>query len=196
MNTPNWSKITGNFGKFLFKIRGYTPYPIVLIFILFAHPTGTSFSIGILLIIAGEFLRIWSVAYAGRETRERTILASRLVTRGPYAYLRNPIYLGNLIIYTGVTIMADLWMPYFLFFVWGYFGLQYYFIEAAEAQSLQILFGNEYKTYQNDVPAWLPFLRWTRSKNLFPPDFAAALRSEKSTFLSIAGVIILLYLKI
>ncbi len=196
MNTQHWSKITGKFGKFLFRIRGYTPYPIVLIFIFFAHPTGTSFFRGSLLILAGELLRIWSVAYTGRETRESIILASRLVTCGPYSYLRNPIYLGNFVIYTGVTIMANLWMPYFLFFVWGYFGLQYYFIEAAEAQSLRILFGNAYKMYQNEVPAWLPFLKRNRSKNMFPPDFASALRSEKSTFLSIAGVIFLLFLKI
>jgi protein-S-isoprenylcysteine O-methyltransferase Ste14 len=166
----------------------------VAVFLLFAQPTPFSFSAGLILLVLGETLRFWSVAYAGRETREATIVAPRLVTCGPFAYVRNPIYLGNMIMYSGVTIIANLWLPLLLLFVWLYFGVQYALIVAAEEQALSETFGSDYQHYRNNVPAWLPTRgRYHGKATPFLP--AAALKSEKSTLLSIVAMLAVLYLR-
>ncbi len=186
MNIQNWSKNTGSFGKRLFRLRGYTPYPIVLLFFFLAQPTPSSFAAGIFWVIAGEILRIWSVAYTGKETRQHIINTPKLAIGGPYAFVRNPIYIGNLIIYSGVTIIANLWLPFFLFFVWLYFGLQYIFIVRAEENALQSAFGAAYDRYRQAVPAWLPALKPYPGERE-TADYREAFRSESSTFWSIAG---------
>ncbi|MFQ5584405.1 MAG: methyltransferase family protein [Calditrichia bacterium] len=195
MNILNWLKTTGNLGNLFFKIRGFTPYPIVLLFILFAHPTFHSFLAGFFLMALGESIRIWSVAYAGNDTRSREIGAIRLITSGPYARVRNPLYLANMFIYTGATIIANVWPPYFLMFVWIYFGLQYYLIIKLEENTLSELFGETYLNFKQAVPRYLPRLSPVNIHNPVQTDFKSALVSEKSTFLSLTAVLIILYLK-
>ncbi|MEZ4764163.1 MAG: isoprenylcysteine carboxylmethyltransferase family protein [Calditrichia bacterium] len=131
----------------------------MLLFFFLAQPTPNSFAAGIFWVIAGEILRIWSVAYTGKETRQHIINTPKLAVGGPYAFVRNPIYIGNLIIYSGVTIIANLWLPFFLFFVWLYFGLQYIFIVRAEENALKSAFGDAYDRYRQAVPGWFPALK-------------------------------------
>ncbi len=54
--------------------------------------------IGIGNLVLGATLRIWAVSHPGRHTRSRTIKAPSLTTAGPYAFVRNPIYLANFLI--------------------------------------------------------------------------------------------------
>ncbi len=194
MNIQKWLKNTGEFGKILYRIRGYTPYPLVLLFIFMAVPTPMSLLAGLPLVLLGEMVRIWSVAYAGPETRETEIRTPRLITTGPYRFVRNPIYLGNCTIYTGVTLAANLWLPWLLPAVWLFFGTQYHFIVAAEEARLRASFGSTYAAYQQAVPRWLP--GWPKFSGENPaPNLAGALRSETSTFLSIAGILAVLLLR-
>lgn len=194
MNIQNWLNNIGEFGKFLYRIRGYTPYPIVLLFIFFATPTATSLVAGVPLIFLGEILRIWSVAYAGPETRELEIRTPRLVTTGPYAFVRNPIYLANCLMYTGVTLAANLWLPWLLPAVWIYFGMQYHLIVLAEEMRLQTTFGKAYATYRQHVRRWFPSRSRFARQNAVP-NLPVAIRSEGSTFLSIAGILAVLLLR-
>lgn len=195
MNTLNLLKSTGKFGKFYFKYRGFTPYPIVLLFIFFAEPTPQTFLWGMLLITGGELLRIWSVAYIGKETRSREVFAETLVTAGPYAYLRNPLYLGNMLIYTGATIIADIWMPYFLLLVWIYFAIQYWAIIRLEEEVLTETFAEDYARYKSQVPSFLPGVFSTPPAPPAVPDYRSALISEKSTFLSTLAVLAILVVR-
>ena len=108
-------------GNFFFKVRSYTPIPIILIMFYFADPTWYSVSIGSFFIVLGECLRMWAVGYAGGTTRATALGAARdLVTTGPYSYVRNPLYLGNFILSFGVCVIANvLWVIPIL--VIGYF---------------------------------------------------------------------------
>ena len=95
-----------NLGNFFFKYRSYTPIPLALYIIYNSNPYLQYVVIGILFIMLGESLRIWAVSYAGGITRTTKVGAPALCTSGPYGYTRNPLYIGNMIIYTGVVFIA------------------------------------------------------------------------------------------
>ncbi len=182
-------------GQLLFKYRGITPYPIVLLFVVLAKPTVASFLTGGVFLLIGEFLRIWGVAHVGGETRSREIAAESLVTNGPYAHLRNPLYLANMLLYTGTTIVANIWMPWMLLFVWIYFGLQYYLIVRVEEATLQDLFGDLYLDYRKEVPCIIPRIMPFKSGSAAPTDYSAALLSEKSTLISMFAIHLIFFMR-
>ena len=68
------------------------------------RPSARSVALGLPLAFAGELLRCWAVGYSGTTTRDDVVTAPALVTGGPYAYVRNPLYLGNFITALGFSI--------------------------------------------------------------------------------------------
>lgn len=80
-----------------------------------------------------------------------------LVVTGPYRYVRNPIYLGSLLIQVGTILWfgSTLLIPYFLFFTIAYHILIVFFEEPV----LHRLYGPSYKEYLRKVPRWIPGLR-------------------------------------
>ena len=144
-------------GKILFKYRSYTPLPFVFVMILFMQPTYISILAGIFVVLTGEAIRIWSVGYAGSETRTTTgVGGSNLVTQGPYALIRNPLYWGNIMIYTGVGIMSNSLFPYLLIAAFVYFVIQYYLIIINEEEYLIQTYKEEFETYCKHVKRFLP----------------------------------------
>ena len=184
-----------NLGQFFFKYRGFTPIPMVLIVLIFAQPTPVSFLWGILLMLAGESIRLWGVAYAGGATRTRNVGANQLVTNGPFGRVRNPLYLGNILMYCGAAVVANTWLPYLVIFVLIFFGVQYYFIIRLEEEKLSELFGTEYAEYCQAVPRIIPRIKNISSARPVKPDAGGAFRSEKSSFLSFATVLLFMVLK-
>ena len=92
--------------RFLFKNRSFTPIPIILTVIYFSSPSTPYVYMGFVLVITGEVIRFNAVRYAGGATRTTKVGASSLCTAGPYARTRNPLYLGNVIIYAGMVFVA------------------------------------------------------------------------------------------
>jgi protein-S-isoprenylcysteine O-methyltransferase Ste14 len=182
--------------QFLFKYRGFTPVPLLLGVLIIAQPTLYSFLGGIMVMLMGETIRLWGVSYAGGATRTRKVGANRLVTSGPFARVRNPLYIGNILLYIGTALIANVWLPWLIGLVLLYFGTQYYFIVKLEEEKLKQLFGLEYLEYQGKVPKFLPRLHPIESKNPVFPDFLAALRSEKSTFISFITILVLFLAKL
>ena len=90
--------------EFVFKNRGTVlSLPAVLLASL-GRPSASSIALGLPLALAGELLRCWAVGYSGVTTRNDAVTAPKLVTGGPYAYVRNPLYLGNFITAAGFAI--------------------------------------------------------------------------------------------
>ena len=147
---------------------------------------------GVLFIAVGELLRIWAVGYAGASTRARTLGAARdLVTTGPYAYVRNPLYLGNFLLSLGVCLVANVyWLVAVL--VIGYF-LQYLPIIAVEEAYLLASCGPVYQAYRERVPRFIPQFRSYSEPS--PHDFSwtRAIKSEKRTLTAILCVIGLIF---
>ncbi len=178
MSEP-WTRAVGTW---LFKLRGYTPIPLVLAALVGAHPTLRSVCAGTLLVLAGEAVRLWGVSHAGSATRTREVGAPRLVTSGPYAHTRNPLYLGNLLMTAGFVVLAHAWMPWMLLAVLVAFAVQYGFIVRVEESRLRELFGEDYDAYRASVPRFgVRARRWSGAGGEVG-DLTMAWRSERRTF--------------
>ena len=169
-------------------MRSLTAIPFVIILIYFAQPTFVSVVIGAGPLVLGECLRVWAVGYAGGATRSRTLgAASDLVTTGPYAHVRNPLYLGNLLLSLGVCVIANVyWMVIVL--IVGYFA-QYLPIIASEEAYLHELCGATYRNYYATVPRFIPQLRSYTQPSPHSFSLSRALKAEKRTLTAIACVI-------
>ena len=179
----------------VFAARSYTPIPLLIAVLIMAKSSFPTFVAGGLLVVLGESIRLWAVGYAGSATRTRRAGAPSLVTSGPYGRVRNPLYVGNFILSLGLCVMAWAWMPYMLGIFLAVFGMQYGLIVSLEEEILRKRFGDEYERYYRAVPRFLPRLGPYTAGEPVPWDLAAALRSERRTFQSIAAVTALIVVR-
>jgi protein-S-isoprenylcysteine O-methyltransferase Ste14 len=114
-------------------------------------------SLAVLCALAGLALRAWASGCAGRHTRTAKIEAPRLVTDGPFAYLRNPIYAGTMCLGFGMAALIGDPRAYFLAALAFFF--LYLSIVPAEEEHLSRQFGAAYARYWAEVPRFLPRLR-------------------------------------
>ena len=92
------------FRALVFKNRGALLAAPAVLLALLGKPSKGSIALGLPIAVAGELLRCWAVGYSGTTTRGDHVTAPRLVTAGPYAHTRNPLYIGNLITALGFSI--------------------------------------------------------------------------------------------
>jgi protein-S-isoprenylcysteine O-methyltransferase Ste14 len=145
----------------VFKNRGLLLVPVALVLVIVGRPTITSATIGIGVALAGELLRMWAVGYSGVTTRADVVTAPKLVTAGPYSYIRNPLYAGNAITAIGfwlafsggVTVLTAALM--FAFVVVLVVGVYASIIPLEEAY-LASTFGEPYRDYVTSVPRLWP----------------------------------------
>ena len=183
---------------FFFRNRGYIPIPLAIIILIFASLKIELLPIGVILVVTGELLRLNGVRYAGGETRTLKVGASVLCSSGPFAYLRNPLYLGNVIIYAGMVLIAGgefVWilLPVTLTF----FFLEYGLIISLEEETLRKKFNEEYGEYLSMVPRLIPRVSpWKGGSETVPMTIEKTLRTEKRTLQIIGGFILLLILRV
>jgi len=183
-------------GKLLFKIRSYTPIPFIVLIMVFLNPTRISVIVGVLLFLLGSIYRFICVAYAGPGTRSRDEGPDYLTVSGPFAIHRNPIYTGNILIYSGITAISNVFFPYLFVIVVLFFFIQYNFIVSFEEKFLINKFAEEYKIYQQYVRRWLPSFSKNMKRKEHRPDFLLALKSERRTiqnYIIIMGFMIVIW---
>ncbi len=163
--------------------------------LVFAEPTLISMSIGFMFVLIGESLRFWGVAYAGSLTRVTgSVGAPEVIVSGPFAYVRNPLYVGNITTYIGIGIMSNSLFPWLTLVAAGWFIFQYYQIVLLEEEFLSKEFGNVYEQYRQSVPRFIfSFKKYTHpSQEHQQPRWSEALRSEQRTFQALIIVISIL----
>lgn len=183
---------------FFFKYRSYTPIPLILVMLYQSAPTLQWVIIGLVVMAAGEAIRFWGILYAGGATRTRKVGAPELVTAGPFGHVRNPLYLGNMLIYAGVAFVAGgpwMWQMVviaIIFFMW-----QYSQIITLEESTLVDLFGEQYEEYREHVPRFIPRLTpWRKSgQNIQRLPLHKAVKPEKSTWINMGIIFILIAAK-
>jgi protein-S-isoprenylcysteine O-methyltransferase Ste14 len=174
-------------GGRLFRWRDYTPLPVLVLFWLLARSTLVTYLVGVALALAGELLRLWSLRHVGGESRTRGARpGGRLATSGPFAHVRNPLYLGNLAIVLGVGCMAG--RPWFVAVAGALFLVQYVPIVRWEEARLREQFGAGYAAYCARVPRWVPTLRRGETGSFTPRRFQDVARTERRTLLALALV--------
>jgi protein-S-isoprenylcysteine O-methyltransferase Ste14 len=182
---------------FLFKNRSYTPIPLVIAILYFTNTIYPYIIYGLILIALGEGIRINAVRYAGGVTRTVKVGAPSLCTSGPYARSRNPLYFGNMIIYSGVVLFSGgpMMVP-LLCSVLLFFTFQYYMIISLEEETLRNLFKDQYLKYCKNVPRLFPrILPWKNNSLIQPTSFNSTIKTEKRTLQNILLIILLIILR-
>ncbi len=187
-----------NFATKIFKYRSYTPIPFLILTLVFQNATQSSLIVGFSIALLGELFRMWGVSYAGSETRTTGgVGGTYLVVSGAYAFVRNPLYLGNILLYLGFGIASMALFPYLQIFAFLFFYMQYIIIIKEEEKYLSQRFMPYYNGYRNFVPRLMPnFIKYRNPGVEQPPfNFKAGLKSETRTLQAIALIIFLILIR-
>lgn len=149
-----------SFGRAFFRYRNHlASLPLVFALVsttgewetdLVIWPVATSLS------LAGVALRAWSSLHCNYAQGKKMVLACT----GPYAYVRNPLYIGNVLIIAGATVASELVWLLPASVAWSV--AVYSATAGYEARDLSRKYGDQYSRYRSAVPAWLPSLRGGR----------------------------------
>ena len=130
------------------RVRVAVGFLLIPLLFLAARPTARSIVIGLAISFIGLFIRAWASGYL-KKNQELTVT-------GPYAFTRNPLYLGTFIMATGVAVSTRAW--WFVAVFIALYLLIYIPVMWAEAETLNELFPGEYAPYRERVPMFLPRL--------------------------------------
>jgi len=184
-----------NIRAWMFRYRSYTPLPFLLAMMVFARPSLGSLCGGFAVVVLGEAIRFWGVSIAGSETRTTgTVGGTYLITTGPFAYVRNPLYVGNMLLYAGVGIMSMALFPWLPLVAVLWFVVQYTLIVLQEEEYLAGHFGETYAEYRRNVHRFLPRVTPYRDASPAPKRVSVAegLASERRTLQAIGLVTLML----
>jgi hypothetical protein len=152
------------------------------------HPTIWSFWIGMPLVALGTAVRMWA---AGVIFKNQV-----LATTGPYAYVRHPLYVGNILVLAGFGVASALWWapPLFVAFLIFYYptAIEY------EDRKLRRIFGEQWSDWSVEVRALLPRRRPFPSDQRVQWSFSQSLRrnGEPIIMLYLIGCAIWLHMKL
>jgi protein-S-isoprenylcysteine O-methyltransferase Ste14 len=186
-----------NIANKFFKYRSYTPIPFLIIMLFCENANIWSLITGFALALIGESIRFWGVGWAGSETRTTgKVGGTFLIISGPFAHVRNPLYLGNILMYLGFGIMSFAIFPYLQIAALIFFLVQYNFIIREEEEYLKTTYGKSFEEYVNQVPRFLPKLFSYKAENVEQPPFDGkeGLKSEKRTLQAFALVTVTIFL--
>lgn len=136
----------------LTKIRVKSVWLIVPVYLYVARPSARVLLAGIVLALLGAAVRAWA---AGAIHKNRV-----LTTHGPYAFTRNPLYLGSALIGLGFAVASG--QPLFLLAFGAFFAVVYGRAMVTEERRLERQFGADYRAYADAVPRLIPRIpRWS-----------------------------------
>ncbi|MCL4783014.1 MAG: isoprenylcysteine carboxylmethyltransferase family protein [Bryobacterales bacterium] len=159
------------YADFVAKLRVPAGFLLLVAFAWFSAPTRESALFGTLLSLPGLLLRGWAAGHLRKD--------STLTTSGPYAFIRNPLYAGTLLVAAGMAYAAQQWPLAILF--GAVFLLVYLPAISLEEQHLRDLFP-DFPDYARRVPLLIPYRgripgtrRFSFSQYLYNREYEAAI---------------------
>ena len=135
-------------GKFFVRWRVRLGYPLAIVVVFLSRPTPRSILLGALVGAAGLGMRAYAAGYLHKQ--------EVLTVTGPYAYTRNPLYLGSAILALGAGIATRSWISALLLI--AYFALFYSIVMQREGNELHVRYGASFEEYARIVPLFIPRL--------------------------------------
>jgi protein-S-isoprenylcysteine O-methyltransferase Ste14 len=156
--TSDVNAASNRVGGWLFRHRTSIPLPVALgiVFLRVGEAPRSLMlaSLGVVVTLLGEALRFWGVHHIGVISRTRSERLGPLIDSGPFAIVRNPLYLGNISLWVGFALTAHLvWLAPIIVVL---LGLEYHAIVRWEEQLLESRLGSAYCAYAARVNRWLP----------------------------------------
>jgi protein-S-isoprenylcysteine O-methyltransferase Ste14 len=165
------------------KLRVFFGFLLVVAFVWFAQPDMLSLTVGLPVSVLGLALRAWAAGHLEKNLK--------LTESGPYARVRNPLYIGTLVAAAGLAIAARSWDLAALFA--AVFLLVYLPVVELEEQHLRDLFP-AFAEYAARVPRLFPSLgRVSASAKGFRASLYRKNREYEALAAFLAGVVVLLW---
>ena len=133
-------------GTWLQRWRVPLGFLCAVLFLIFARPKPSTLLIGAIVSVLGLILRAWASGHIRKN--------SALATSGPYAFTRNPLYLGSFLLGLGFTLASGFW-PLGILFALLFLGI-YFPVMRVESATLAELFGKSFQDYAREVPLFFP----------------------------------------
>ncbi len=135
--------------NFWIRWRVRIGYPVALVYLALARPTAQSLITGAGIGVLGLIIRAWAAGHLRKH--------QALAVGGPYAYTRNPLYFGSVILAAGLVVAsASIWAA---IVVAAYLIAFYPAVMQREEGELQAHYGESFQKYAADVPLFWPRLR-------------------------------------
>jgi protein-S-isoprenylcysteine O-methyltransferase Ste14 len=165
-------------GTILQRFRVPLGFIFAAVFLIFARPMPLTLLIGAVISVIGLLIRAWA---AGHIRKNQTLAIS-----GPYAYTRNPLYLGSFVMGLGFTIASGVWWLAILFAIL-FLGI-YLPVMIVEEKELTAIFGESFKHYASQVPLFIPRLTAFQGENLSENKFEMQLYLKYREYQAALGV--------
>ena len=150
------------------------------LFLFFARPTPKALLIGASVSILGLALRAWAAGHIRKN--------AQLATSGPYAFTRNPLYLGSFLLGLGFTIASGR-IILGLLFAALFLGI-YLPVMRVEATTMAQLFGSQYDAYKQSVPLFFPRITPFRESGTVTNRFDGTLYMRYREYRAALGLVV------
>jgi protein-S-isoprenylcysteine O-methyltransferase Ste14 len=169
-------------GAFFVRWRVRLGYPLAIAVLFFARPSPRSILYGALVGLVGLVLRAWAAGYLHKQ--------EVLTVTGPYAYTRNPLYLGSAVLALGVAIATRSWISALLLGV--YFSVFYSVVMRREENELRPRHITNFDRYADAVPLFFPRLSPARFSDSGSAAFSLTQYKKNHEWQAAVGFLLLL----
>lgn len=159
-------------------------YPLAIVVLWLARPTPPSIMCGALVGAIGLFVRAYAAGYLHKQ--------QVLTMSGPYAYTRNPLYLGSAILAAGAAIAMRSWLSAVILAT--YFAVLYSVVMKSEEQELRTQHGAAFEEYARSVPLFVPRLTPANLPSESPRAFSFEQYKKNREYRAVIGFLLFLAL--
>lgn len=171
-----------------FRLRGWIPIPLYIGIVALlpwrSRQVWGTLSAGLAVLVLGLLFRLWAIRHIGHRARTHSQKTRPLVATGPYAAVRNPLYIANILIAAGFTLaMGHHWYAPTLAVL---LLIHYHIVVLCEEAGLKERHLEAYLEYKSNTPRWFPKL--FRKDVWAPANFSLAecLYRERSGILGVS----------